>query len=62
MKSILFELLNDHLRDARKDYEYLIENPAIVEDILKKGALKAREQACPMLEKVKDAIGLKSLA
>jgi tryptophanyl-tRNA synthetase len=62
MKSILFELLNDHLRDARKDYEYLIENPAIVEDILKKGALKAREEACPMLEKVKDAIGLKSLA
>ena len=61
MKSILFELLNDHLKDARKDYEYLIENPSIVEETLKKGALKAREEAVPMLEKIKDAVGLKSL-
>jgi len=61
MKSILFELLNDHLKDARKDYEYLIENPSIVEETLKKGAFKAREEAVPMLEKVKNAVGLKSL-
>ncbi|MGE4518855.1 MAG: tryptophan--tRNA ligase [Desulfobacteraceae bacterium] len=61
MKTTLFELLNDQLKDARKEYEYLVENPSVVEETLKKGALKAREEAVPMLKKVKEAVGLKAL-
>ncbi|MGM0417637.1 MAG: tryptophan--tRNA ligase [Thermodesulfobacteriota bacterium] len=61
MKKILFELLNDHLSPARKDYDYLVSNPEEVEEILKNGAVKARDIAAPILDKVKNAVGLKPL-
>jgi tryptophanyl-tRNA synthetase len=61
MKKTLFELLNDHLSSARKEYDYLVSNPGEVEDILKKGALKARDIAVPVLDEVKKSVGLKPL-
>ncbi|MDY0131429.1 MAG: tryptophan--tRNA ligase [Desulforegulaceae bacterium] len=61
MKLTLFELLNDQLKEPRKQYEYLIKNPSIVEETLIKGGLKAREEAIPMLKKIKKAVGLRAL-
>lgn len=61
MKNTLFELLNQHLKEPREKYEYLIANPKIVEETLLKGAEKARAIAKPFLAEIKEAVGLKSL-
>ncbi len=61
MKSILFDLLNNHLKKPREKYMYLLENPKIVEDTLQKGAERARKEAATFLKKIKKATGLKSL-
>lgn len=61
MKGMLFELLNDKLKDSRVKYNELMENPQVVEEILQKGAVKAREISVPFLKEVKESVGLKSL-
>lgn len=57
-KQILFEKINEHLRDAREKYDYYINNPKIVDDILSQGAAKVRPFAKNKLKKVKDIIGM----
>ncbi|MGR9108971.1 MAG: tryptophan--tRNA ligase [Gammaproteobacteria bacterium] len=58
VKNILFEYLNDLLREARERYEELIGNPAFIETKLQEGAAKAREFSVPMLRQVRKAVGI----
>nr|AAV29303.1 NT02FT1947 [synthetic construct] len=57
-KQILFEKINEYLRDAREKYDYYINNPKIVDDILNQGAAKVRPLAKDKLKEVKDIIGM----
>ncbi|MGN0921251.1 MAG: tryptophan--tRNA ligase [Cellvibrio sp.] len=60
-KKQLFELINGQLSEARERYEYLMANPAQIEEVLQKGAQKARAQAKPMLEKLREAVGIRPI-
>jgi tryptophanyl-tRNA synthetase len=42
----------------REKREMLAKSPDVLEDILREGALKARESAGPIMEKVRSAVGL----
>ena len=57
-KQILFEKINEYLRGAREKYDYYINNPKIVDDILNQGAAKVRPFAKNKLQQVKDTIGM----
>ncbi len=60
-KQQVFELINDELSDARERYEALVADPGAVEAELKKGAEKARASAGALLDKVRAAVGIRSL-
>jgi len=62
MKQELFEYINDILKDPRQRYNDLMANPGDIEDILKKGAVRAREYAVPFLDKIRRSIGIQSLS
>jgi tryptophanyl-tRNA synthetase len=59
-KQELFEYLNAHLAEARSEYERLLQDPAAIEAILQRGASKAREYSVPLIEKVRQAVGIRS--
>lgn len=61
MKQELFEYINDVLKEPRKRYEELIKNPSDIDDILAKGAIKARQFSIPFLKKIRSAVGIRSL-
>lgn len=61
MKQELFEYINTILAEPRKRYEELIKNPKDIDDILKNGAMKAREFAAPFLDKIRKAVGIQSI-
>ena len=58
-KNALFTLLNDHLAPMRDRYQDLLSRPDDIEDILLAGAAKARQYTEPLMEKVRDAVGLR---
>ena len=58
MKQILFEKIDQRLAGPREKYQYYLDNPKIVEDILQTGANRVRPEAIAMLEKVKQAVGI----
>ena len=60
-KQELFEYLDAHLSGARDEYERLIANPGDVESTLRSGALRAREVAGPFMERVRTAVGIRTL-
>ncbi len=62
MKQELFEYINDILKEPRQWYEELIANPKDIEDILKKGATRAREYSVPFLDKIRKCVGIQSLS
>lgn len=57
-KQILFEKINTYITESRQKYDYLINNPKVVEDILAKGAEKTRPIATKKLEEIKNVIGM----
>ena len=57
-KQILFEKVNEYLTEARQKYEYYINNPKIVDDILSQGAAKVRPSTINKLKEIKDIIGM----
>lgn len=57
-KNMLFELMNSYLFEMREKYNYYINNPQEVENILKQGAQKARIIAKQTIERVRKAIGV----
>jgi len=61
MKQLLFEYINDRLGPARAEYERLVADPAEVERILKQGAERARSVSVPYLDKIRHAVGIRSL-
>lgn len=61
MKQELFEYIDDILKAPRTRYDELIKNPSDIDEILYKGAMKAREFSVPFLEKIKKAIGIQLL-
>ena len=60
-KKQLFELINGQVGDAREKYQALLANPKHIEDVLQLGAIKARSHSKPLLEKVREAVGIKKI-
>lgn len=60
-KQELFEYIDAHLATARDEYNRLIADPGYVESVLRTGAERARAVATPLMEEVKQAVGLRSL-
>jgi len=61
MKQILFEYINEQIKPAREEYKRLIDDPAIVEAELQKGAERARALSEPFLGEIRHAIGIRRL-
>ncbi|MEY4713454.1 MAG: hypothetical protein RIS88_2904 [Pseudomonadota bacterium] len=61
-KNLLFELVDREIAPMRERYEAMVNNPAEVERILLRGAEKARERARPFIARLREAVGLRSLA
>jgi tryptophanyl-tRNA synthetase len=61
-KQELFVLINDKIVDARERYEDYMKNPSQIEDILQFGASRARKFSQPLVQKVRDLVGIRSLA
>ncbi|MDO4231905.1 MAG: tryptophan--tRNA ligase [Lautropia sp.] len=60
-KKQLAAYLNKTLAPMREQYERLIARPDDIEDILLAGAAKARADAAPLMQAVRDAVGIRSL-
>lgn len=58
IKQELFEILDNLVDDSREKYNYYMDNKHLVDEILLKGAQKARAIATPTLQKVRQAIGI----
>ena len=59
IKLELLDLISVQFADARKKKAEFLADPGMVRDILKKGAIKAREKAVVTLDLVRDRVGLK---
>jgi len=57
-KKQLFELVNAELSPARERYQQLMDNPAYVEEVLRRGAERAREYSVPLMQRVREAVGI----
>jgi len=60
-KQKVFERINVELAPMRARYETLIAKPGEIEDALLAGAMKARSLAQPLLARLRNAVGLRSL-
>jgi len=60
-KKELCALINEQIVDAREHYNELMANPSQIEDQLQKGAEKARAEAKPLMDKVRNAVGIRPL-
>jgi tryptophanyl-tRNA synthetase len=58
VKQMLFELIDQELNAARERYDHYVAHPSLVEEILAKGAEKARNMAAPILKLAKEKAGL----
>ncbi|TFG87047.1 MAG: tryptophan--tRNA ligase [Chromatiales bacterium] len=61
LKQDLFAYLDGHLAPARAEYGRLTADPGHVEQVLKAGAIRARELATPFLGKIRHAVGIRPL-
>ena len=59
MKKKLFEYYLATFSEARARYEELSNDPAEVERILVAGAEKARETAAPLMDEIRQAVGIR---
>lgn len=62
MKQELFEYLNEHLKGPRELYNELIKSPGDIDDVLRKGAQRAREYSVPFLQKIRKSVGIQPLS
>jgi tryptophanyl-tRNA synthetase len=60
-KELLFERIDREVAPMRQTYDDFMAHPERVEDILNKGAMKARAIASPLMQKLRHAVGLRSL-
>ena len=61
-KKQLFELVNAELAPARERYQQLLDDPAHIESVLRRGAERAREYSVPLMQRVRDAVGISAMA
>ena len=61
-KQRLFTLLDEQLSEPRERYHALLAKPNELEDILQAGAANARKPAGPVLQQLREAVGLRSFA
>ncbi|MGV6808089.1 MAG: tryptophan--tRNA ligase [bacterium] len=57
-KKLLFELVNGQIAPARDQYNALMEDPAYIDEVLAKGAEKARNFSVPFMEKIRQSVGI----
>jgi len=60
-KKQLFELINSELQEAREDYQRLLAAPDHIENVLRKGAERARAVAEPFYTTLSHAVGISAL-
>lgn len=60
-KQALYEHLEALLAPMREKYVDLIANPGRIEDILQAGAARARKLAMPLMQQLREAVGLRNL-
>lgn len=60
-KQALYDHLENLLAPMREKYVDLIANPGRIEDILQAGADKARKLAAPLMQELREAVGLRNL-
>ncbi|MCU7370429.1 tryptophan--tRNA ligase [Paucibacter sp. O1-1] len=58
-KQQLFELIDAEIGPMRTRYEALMAHPEQIEAVLMAGAAKARAQAAPLLQRLREAVGLR---
>ena len=61
-KQLLFERIDREIAPMRQRYEWLMAHPQEVEDLLRRGAEKARARATPFMAQLREAVGLRHLA
>ncbi len=61
VKQALFELVNAELTGPRERYEALMSEPAKVERELQHGADRARQLSGPLMDRLRDAVGIRAL-
>ena len=61
-KKQLFELVNGQLGLARGRYNELMDDPGHIESELRKGAERAREYSVPLMQKVREAVGISQIS
>ncbi|MEX2580080.1 MAG: tryptophan--tRNA ligase [Verrucomicrobiales bacterium] len=57
-KQILFEAIRDHFAPMRERREELINDPSYVDEVLRSGAVRAREKAREVIDRVRAAVGM----
>ncbi len=57
-KNEVFEYLNGILTEPRARYAELMQNPAYIEQVLVRGAERARDEATPFMARLRKAVGL----
>jgi tryptophanyl-tRNA synthetase len=62
MKVVLFEYINDHLKGPREEYRRLLGAPEYVEEVLQRGAERAREISRPFMNEIRYAVGMRPLS
>ncbi len=60
-KQQLFDRIDREVAPMRAAYEHLMHNPQEVEAVLQRGAAQARAVAAPLLQLLKEAVGLRAL-
>lgn len=61
-KNQLYTLIDSQLAPMRDRYQDLIAVPDRIEDILQAGAAKARKRSAPLMEQLREAVGLRAAA
>jgi tryptophanyl-tRNA synthetase len=60
-KKQLFELVNGELAQARERYNELMDDPGHIESVLQKGAERVRQYSVPLMQKVREAVGISAV-
>lgn len=60
-KAMVFERIDRELAPMRNAYDDLLANPAHIETVLQAGAAKARSIAQPLMQQLRNAVGLRNL-
>jgi len=60
-KKELFALINDEVGPARARYDELMADGEYIEEVLRKGGIKARAYASELLEKARKAVGISAI-